>query len=236
MITYFNRVRIINLANRKKRKKETIQEFKRFHFPIETEQCGFFEAISPDQNKGFSSNGVYGCFLSHMAIIKKAIDDDVKNILIIEDDICFTKNIIEFGNISIHLLNNMKWDIVYFGHMLGSVNTAMCWKKVDQSMITSHFYALNKCILKEYYAWLLQLKSRPRGHKEAGLMHYDGALSTFILDRPHVNAYYFSKNLGYQRPSKTDIHKTSVIDRSLILRPIAPIYRYIKYFFLKLTC
>lgn len=234
-IDYFDQVQIINMASRLDRRKETLIEFARYRLPISTEQVSFFEAFTPSTPAGFPNNGARGCFLSHLAILKNAESVRARNVLILEDDVAFSKHIIELGNLAMNQLNKVDWDIAYLGHMRGNDESEPHWKKVDGEMLQSHFYAVNGKTLNKMIRCFETILSRPPGHPDGGPMHYDGAINTFVMQNPEINAVYFSKNLGYQRPSKTNIQTTSVLDANPLLKPTADIYRRLKLSLLRAT-
>ncbi len=233
LIDYFDRTSIVNLPNRTDRQRETIDEFKKYGLAIRTSKCDFFPAIKPDESKGFPNIGTRGCFLSHLSIIESSIKAGIDNVLIIEDDIYFSRKINEYTKDALDSLKNLDWDIVYFGHPLGDASPPPVWKQLDQPMMMSHFYALNAKTFKKLASFLKTLESRPLGDPEGGPMHYDGALNFYREKHPEVKAYYFSKNLGWQRPSKTDIHENSFLDRYRLLNPITKIVRKLKKRFAK---
>jgi hypothetical protein len=201
---YFDRARIINIASRKDRRVETVQEFARNGFPFDHEKVSFFQAVTPSEDNGFPSIGARGCFMSHLGILEEAIRLNVKNILILE------------------------WDIAYFGHPFEGDSSSPTWKAVDQPIHLSHFYAVNgKCITR-LRDFLLQILERPPGHPDGGPMHYDAALNTLIHSNKDVQAYYFTWNLGYQRPSRTDLHALSLFDRTPVLRDVMGMLRKLK--------
>jgi len=106
IIEYFDRTQIVSLAKRTDRRVETQNEFNKFGFPLNTENVSFFEAISPTDPAGFPSCGIRGCFMSHLVIFDKAIELGVKNILMLEDDIAFSKHILEYGAIAVEGLGS----------------------------------------------------------------------------------------------------------------------------------
>lgn len=91
IIEHFDIVRIINVASRKDRHDETVSEFRRHGFKINTDNIGFFEAIIPEDKGGFPNPGVRGCFLSHLGVLEEADRASAKNVLVLEDDIEFSK-------------------------------------------------------------------------------------------------------------------------------------------------
>lgn len=233
IIEFFDRVRIINLSSRKDRRQETESEFKRYGFPINTEKVGFFDAVCPASPEGFPSSGVRGCFLSHMKIVEEAEKQGLNNILILEDDICFSKYILEYGAVAIEGLEKIDWDIAYFGHALGNKSSEIAWREINEPMLLAHFYALNGKSIHDFHQFLQRILERPPGHPDGGPMHYDGALNTFKKHNPNIKAYYFSQNLGYQRPSRTNLHEVSFLDRYHVLNPVMSFFRKIKRYYLR---
>jgi hypothetical protein len=228
IIEYFDDVRIINVASRKDRYDDTVSEFKHHGLKINTDKVRFFEAVTPKENAGFPNAGVRGCFLSHLGVLEEADRASFKNVLVLEDDIQFSKKISEYGNLAIEQLSNIDWDIIYFGHAVEDTKGEVAWKKVNQPMLLAHFYAVNGRALKRLIKSLHQIMERPPGHPDGGPMHYDGALNTFMRQNDDIKAYYYSFNLGYQRASKTDLHELSIFDTNIILRPIVRVVRKIK--------
>lgn len=228
VIDYFDRARIINISSRNDRRLETIEDFTRNGFRIDNDKIAFFQAVTPDALEGFPSLGARGCFMSHLGIMEEAVRSNLNNILIMEDDIQFSKCIATYGKQAVAALEGMDWDIVYFGHPFDGDSSSPAWKVVDQPVHLSHFYAVNGRCIERLRDFLLQLLQRPPGHPDGGPMHYDAALNTLIHSQKDVQAYYFTWNLGYQRPSRTDLHDLSFMDRSALLRPLMTLLRRLK--------
>jgi len=235
VIDYFDRARIINIPSRNDRRVETVQEFARHGFSIDFEKTGFFDAVTPKEEDGFPSVGARGCFLSHLGVLNDAIRLKVRNILILEDDIQFSRRIGEYGKQAIESLQGMEWDIAYFGHPFEGDADVPGWQVVDRPIQLSHFYAVNGKCIERLRDFLLQIMERPPGHPDGGPMHYDAALNTLIHTNKDVRAFYFTWNLGYQRPSRTDLHALSFLDRSLFLRPVMNNLRKLKATLLRRT-
>ncbi|WP_449431693.1 glycosyltransferase family 25 protein [Pseudomonas putida] len=234
VVEYFDRTRIINIATRLDRRVETRQEFTRNGFHIDNDKIRFFEAVKPSENKGFPSIGVRGCFLSHLAVLEEAIRLNLDNVLFMEDDIQFSKGLRKHGKQAIEALQGMDWDIAFFGHPFEGNADAPAWQVVDQPIHLAHFYAVNGKCFARLRDFLHQVLQRPPGHPDGGPMHYDAALNTLIHQQPDVQAYYFSWNLGYQRPSRTDLHELSFFDKVPLLRPIIGLFRRLKAMKLRL--
>lgn len=235
LLDFFDRVRIINLPSRTDRRQETESEFAAQGFPSPSAQDLFFPAIAPIDAAGFPNRGVRGCYLSHLAILREARDAGANRVLVLEDDIAFSREIAKLGSQAVAMLADQAWDIAYFGHALPNSAEPAHWAAVNQPMLLAHCYAVNGKTLDKLVAFLETILMRPPGHPDGGPMHYDGALNTFIQQNPGIQAVYFSKNLGYQRPSRTDLHRQSIIDRNPILRHFSGLYRNLKRAYLKIS-
>lgn len=234
-LEYFDHVRIINVASRDDRRAETRSEFARYGFAIDTDRVKFFEAVTPTEACGFENPGVRGCFLSHLHVLKGAAAEGVSRLLVLEDDIQFSRHIQKLGSVATASLDQMSWDIAYFGHALPNRPGEPGWHRVDGPMKLSHCYAVSGDGLPKLIDFLERILERPAGHPDGGPMHYDGALTTFIKNAPDVEAFYFLPNLGLQRPSKTDLHTPSVWDRHQALKPLATVARRVKAMYFRLV-
>ncbi len=114
--SFFDRVVLINL----KRRPDRLLAFRKYQreagWPlrkVETFDAIDGRLISPPT--GFvSGRGAYGCKLSHVAVLQKAINDQVKSILVLEDDVWWDDDITErLGEFLSHVPDD--WD----GLMLG---------------------------------------------------------------------------------------------------------------------
>ena len=76
--------------------------------------------------RGFTDNAYY-CYLSHREILKRALDRNVQNVLMMEDDCKIMDNFdVVLGNAFDQLeKNNIKWDMLYLGanHTWGKTKT-----------------------------------------------------------------------------------------------------------------
>lgn len=73
---YFDRIVCVNLSHRRDKRNRVSKVFDTLHIPVQ-----FYTAQS--HPKG----GRYGCFHSHINVIKEAYNDGMQNILIFEDDV-----------------------------------------------------------------------------------------------------------------------------------------------------
>jgi len=230
---YFEFTRIINLKHREDRRQETHAEFTRHGLTLDGQRVGFFEAIAPQEAEGFPSPGVRGCFLSHLKVLEEAQRRGV-HALVMEDDILFARQMGTLGEQAIEQLKSTQWDMAYFGHSLGDEPGAPQWRLMTRPTMLAHFYAVNAKALPALTAYLQTVLQRPAGHPLGGPMHFDGALHSFREQNPDLKTYFFTKNLGFQRPSKTDLHEVSILDKLPWLSPLTKLLRTVKTAYVRL--
>jgi len=123
MNNYVDNVYLINMDKDKKRLETVTKEcdklnikFKRFPgIDIKSLSKEILNKYIPKKIQENGTNGMIGCGLSHLFIWKDAINNNYKNILILEDDITFTDDFNEY------FLNVIKevpedYDILYLGY------------------------------------------------------------------------------------------------------------------------
>ena len=109
----FDKIICITLIDNKERHENVIKYSKELNIPIELYKV-----------QKHPKGGRYGCFNSHIEVIKMAYKNDYENILIFEDDfipspaysIDVIKNVIEF------MKNNNDYDIIKLGYVFAKTN------------------------------------------------------------------------------------------------------------------
>lgn len=88
---YFEQVWVVNLERRKDRLDQFWSEIKKARWPFRRPQV--FSAIEGDKvgvpKFWQTGGGSYGCMRSHLAILERALQDDVERLLVMEDDAIF---------------------------------------------------------------------------------------------------------------------------------------------------
>lgn len=112
------KVYYINLENRLDRRKQILNEFKKCN--IDNNYIYQIVAVKKEL-------GLYGCLLSHIKTLEKAIKDNVDYAVIFEDDFIFRKKI--DINSLINNIKDLEWDVC-----LLSGNTIKLLDKLDDNL------------------------------------------------------------------------------------------------------
>ncbi len=87
---YFNNVYYISIKDRVDRQNKFNSEISKHNIDLNIEKFNAIQCNKNDIPGWFTAGvGAYGCYQSHLTLLKKAIDNNYKNILIFEDDAVF---------------------------------------------------------------------------------------------------------------------------------------------------
>ena len=170
LYNYFDKIYCINLEYRKDRYISANNTFNKLNI----KNVEF--VIVNKSPKG----GRYGCFESHINVIKNAYNSEYNNILIFEDDIrpSIFYNL-KLLNDSINFMKNNEWDIFYLGYFsIDDENIIFKFKNnnnkniVEYNPCSTHAYCLNKQSM---------LKILNNYHNYINNIHYDKFLSNKIF-------------------------------------------------------
>lgn len=232
LLEVFDRIYVINLPERQDRRKEVMAQFKRAGLELEPNKVEFFPAIRPSDAGKFPNIGAHGCFMSHLNVLRRAQQEDVNRLLILEDDLDFTKYFIDNEEEVLRSLLKMTWDIAYFGHWedLVAKKDRHDWVAVpgDLNLIMSHFMGVNRNWIDQVIPFLETMLERPPGHPDGGPMHVDGAFSVFRKQNPDIATVLSNPICGLQRSSRSDIADNKWFDRTPVIRSAASTLRYFK--------
>ncbi len=164
LIDFFDCVYVVNLPDRKDRRKKIIQELNKVEIPLVPNKTEIFPAIRPSSAQGFPNAAVRGCFLSHLNIIKEAKRRKLANVLIMEDDLVISKDFKIAQNSIVQKLHQTNWGFVYLGHREKLEQTSqVTLQPWSQPIVTAHFYGINSVIFDRLIAFLEELQQRPPG-------------------------------------------------------------------------
>lgn len=221
----FDKVFVINLPERIDRRK-AIQAELDWLGPTDRDRIEIFPAVKPSDPGGFPSIGARGCFMSHLEILRTARDRGLKRILIVEDDLMFSKYLKKCQNeVARHVEDGM-YDILYLGHML-EVESAgtLRFEKYEKPLMQSHFIAFKGNVVVQLVHCFEAMLARAPGHPDGGPMHVDGAYSTFRMQNPQSTMQIAVPNLGFQRPSPSDIAGFRWFDRISGIKELSALVR-----------
>lgn len=198
---YIDKIIYINLDYRIDRKEEIENEFKRLQIP--SDKIIRFSAIR-------TSDGAIGCSLSHIEVLKMAIENKWKNYLVLEDDCNFIDDTEFIDKVIEHFFNNVtKWDVLNFGRgmyqQFSDTNVKYIQKVHDVSTTTA--YIVNQ----DFYEKLLQnfvegCENFKRQHNRA----------MYCIDRywkslqQDSNWYITNPSISYQRTGFSTIENMDV--------------------------
>jgi len=208
----FESIYIINLPSRADRRSEIGAQLARIGLSLDAPGVNIFPAVRPADAGPFSSIGARGCFMSHLGVLKAATGR--RNVLILEDDLDFVDNI-SAPNLPVD------WGMFYGGarHEL-ETSGPLTAAPPSAGLGCTHFVAINGGLIADLAAYLEAMLARPAGDPAGGPMHVDGAYSHFRADHPDVVTYVATPELGFQRPSRTDIHALPWFDRTPGVREV----------------
>jgi len=176
--------------------------------PLSPGAVELFPGIRSGEAAGFPSAAVRGCFLSHLGVLREARRRHLKSVLILEDDVVLSPLVRDqFDSLRAALADS--WDIVYLGHReTVSGGSLPALLPFNGPIVTAHFYAVREPAISGLVDYLEEVQLRPAGHPAGGPMHVDGALSMYRQRNPGLLTRIADPNLGWQRPSRSDIHST----------------------------
>lgn len=220
-IDSFDRIEIINLISRKDRKKQILKQLGRLGYEIDGDRFRLFDAIQPENKGKFPSIGARGCFDSHLNILQQAKKDGVNKLLIIEDDLNFSDDIVNSSKDFYALLNKKNWDFSYLAHTHESIKSFgesdLVQLEDTASMSCTHLIGVSGALLPDLVDYLEKMSLRDGGDPNGGPMHVDGAYNWYRKDSK-CNSVIASPPLGYQRSSRSDIAERKFYDKIPILR------------------
>ena len=221
----FEQVRIINLVDRPDRRKEMTAQLRRLHALAPNVE--FYDARRPSEAGGFPTLGARGCFESHLSVLRSARDGNLKSLLILEDDLDFSRDGRERLGDVFRALSGRSWDFFYGAHVLDANDrSGLAAIAADEPVMTASCLAFSGDVIPPLVDFLEGILSRPPGSVDYGPMHVDGAYTVFRMLSPDRHTFAAFPPLGRQRSSPSDITPGSMLlDRSGVTRPLAALLR-----------
>ncbi len=206
---YFPKAYAINLKSRTDRRREMDRMLKRAGLADPPGWVEYFPGVKVDSAEGFPNAGARGCFLGHLGVFKKALDEGLPNVLVMEDDLEITPEFLDRADAIVDELRRREnWGFAYFGHILNDEphhDPVVPLRLVTGPVSMGHFYALNGPVIPRLIEYFEAVLTRPPGHPDGGPMFNDGACSMFRERNPDVLTLVAQPNMGRQRSSRSDI-------------------------------
>ncbi|WP_108395445.1 glycosyltransferase family 25 protein [Devosia submarina] len=238
LLESFDRIRIINLVTRPDRRREATSEFARLGIPIDGSKVAFHQASRPDDAGGFETIGARGCFFSHLGVLESALNDGAADVLILEDDLDFSRDAEVLIPAALGKLAKQQWGFFYGGHLShlpppgGAIPDQLWQARPDDGFSGTHFLALSRPAIELAVPYLKAMAERAAGSPEGGPMHVDGAYTWLRKAHPQIATWIAAPELGHQRSSRTDVHDLRPLDRIAVVRDVAALARRVKRSFL----
>lgn len=221
----FDQVRIINLIDRADRRQEMTAQLERMG--AWTSNVRFFDAQRPTDAGNFPGLGVRGCFESHHSVLRDARAGAAKSLVILEDDLDFSKDGKKRIEEILDRLALEDWDFFHGAHVMpAGERTGLVEIGHDEPVMTASFIAFNGHVIAPLVDFLDAMLLRPAGSADYGPMHVDGAYTVFRALNPGFRTFAAFPTLGHQRSSPSDITPSNMIlDRWALTRPLALLLR-----------
>lgn len=199
---YFDNIVCVNLATRPDRRMYAIKTFNKLNIPATI-------VVFQKHSKG----GIYGCFDSHIQLIKKAYEEGKNNLLVFEDDLSPTNTYsIQHIQRAIEFMRNNQWDIFYFGYFVYNYNINPL-SFIYAPIVSSNIVKYNPFATHAYCVSRQGMKKILDSYKQyIGRIHYDIFLSKYVS----LDCYCYTPMLFDQKMCFTsDIEPGNITERIL---------------------
>jgi hypothetical protein len=107
----FDKAYFISVPRREDRRRHLLPELAR----VGITEAEWFPAITPSQGKGAMNAGRLGCRQSHLEVVRRAKKEGFRNVLILEDDVIFSKDFNNRWPLYADMLREIDWNTFHFG-------------------------------------------------------------------------------------------------------------------------
>ena len=218
LLDYVDRIAIIHLRSRTDRLEALVAELRRMGIEISHPKVVIPDAPMPADPNGFPSKGIYGNFLSHLQILKSALQDGMSSVWILEDDAIFSRRFMRDQEKLSNILAHNKWDICFFGHTLtrelASLEHGL--PRYSGPFYWAHCYAVHAGILPRLIGYFEETIDNPAGDPRGGKMYIDAAHTLFRKFNPDVVTLVANPLLSAQRGSPSNLSKHRWYDTNIL--------------------
>jgi glycosyl transferase, family 25 len=230
LFDYFERVSIIHLRERTDRAKALRSELAFVGLDMDDPKVSIPDAPKPDTTNGFSSRGVYGNFLSHLDIIRRAYEDGLDAVLVLEDDALFGHSFNRHQATIANYLRQNPWDQLFLGHSIttGLPASSSGLVRFTGDFLWAHCYAVHRRIMPRMIEYFQQTIERPAGDPDGGKMYIDAAHTFFRKRNPEIICLISSPCMCIQRGSQSSLNSPPWYDRTGLTTGLAAMARNVR--------
>lgn len=224
---YFSRIGIIHLPNRPDRFQSLSTELREIGIDIRQTKVQIPHAPVPSEWDGWPSRGVYGNFLSHLGILRQALQDDLQTIWVLEDDAIFSRRMRREQQALVKTLSERDWDLCFFGHSLTHelVEQPTGFVRSNAGFIWAHCYAVHARVLPRLVAYLERAVVLPAHHPEGSRLYIDAAMTLFRRANPDVVTLVYNPALSIQKGCTSSLNNPKWYDTVAVTRPFVSLAR-----------
>ena len=177
---YFDRIAIIHLPDRLKRYQSLSTELRHLGIDIRQSKVQIPYAPIPTDWNGWPSRGVCGNFLSHLGILRQAMQDGLQTVWVLEDDAIFSRRMRREQHALVETLKQREWDMCFFGHSLTHelAGRPTGFLASNAEFIWAHCYAVYARALPRLVAYLEKAVVLPEHHPEGSQALYRRSVHT----------------------------------------------------------
>jgi GR25 family glycosyltransferase involved in LPS biosynthesis len=233
---YFDRIAIIHLPDRRDRYLSLSTELCSLGIDIRQDKVKIPHAPVPSDWNGWPSRGVYGNFLSHLGILKQALQDGLQTVWVLEDDAIFSRRMRREQVALVESLNKRDWDVCFFGHSLTRELAAKARGFVTPpaDFIWAHCYAVHARVLPRLVEYLERAIVLPAHHPEGSRLYIDAAFTLFRRLNPNVTALVYNPALSIQKGCTSSLNDPKWYDTVAVTRPLVSLTRRARDYWWKL--
>lgn len=226
---FFDGIYVINLEDRVDRRRQVTSELHRAGFAEGSVEV--FSAKRPGDPGPFPSTGARGCFESHLAVLRRARDRGLGNVLVLEDDVVFSPRLPAAEEELLGQLSSMSWDLVHFAYGPEQSTDEAASERFGlypffREIIWTTCYGVNCRSIDLLITFLETLMRRKPRHYQGGPMPIDGAFNVFRWQYPQIVRLIAIPTIAHQRPSRSDVYPDlGWYDRVPVARSLAGLAR-----------
>ena len=225
LLNDFACVRIINLPDRADRRRSVALQLAAIGATVDGRDIAFHDAVRPADAGGFETAGTRGCFLSHLETLRAARREGVPHLLVLEDDVGFSRTERGAMPAAFAALAQEHWDIFYGGSPVLPERSPLTQVLPETPLLLAHFIAFSAPAIDRLIPFLEAMLARPVGDPAGGPMHVDGAYGWFRRGNPDIKAVAATPHVAHQTASRTDIHALRGLDRIAAFGPLLGLAR-----------